>query len=487
MHARNYSKRRRIAWIAVVAALAVLVAAAWALLRNHARLELPAPAPGEAQLAPLSPLDLPPSVFSIPVAVTLDAIRGGLNRAVPQTVSGAQDAALGSELRWTVTRSPIAVAGQDGALRMGGSLEGDVLIDTLAGSAQVGLRGRYRIDSRPKMQPNWRLNPGLTMDFSLDQARHRLLGLFDISLRGTVGAQLDRALQAQLDRLQRHVAGDDSIEQAARELWKRLCASVRISASPEIWLEITPGSLGAGPVRVDAEAVSLQLALHARAMIGMRETNPQCVFPERLEIGGGEPDGASIAFWLPAEAGYGRLQEAIDRSAVGLSFGDAQSLVIEAARLAPHGRSLLLEVDFGAQAPGWFSGRRRVSAYLAAEPVLDPQAATITLAGVAIDTASSHIGAAVLGELAERRFLASLGNPPVLDLSEWQEQLLRRANEALAGLLSASSENVAIAAQLDGLRLERLDVGPHSMRAVAHATGTARVSIKELALTAPQR
>ena len=484
MHEKNYSKSLRIALIAVIVAL-VLVAAAWVFLRNQARLELPAPA---ARAAPLAPLDLPPSTFAIPVAVSLDAIRGGLNRAVRQSVSGEQEAALGSRLRWSVTRSPIGVAARNGALRIGGNLEGDLRIETLAGSATVDLRGRYHIDSRPAMQPNWRLNPNLAMDFSLDQARHRLFGRFDISLRGTVGAQLERILRGQLDRLQRHVANDDSIEQVVRALWARLCTSVPIYASPDIWLEIRPAGLGAGQILVGAEAVSLQLALHARALIGTRETQPRCPFPERLDIGGAGPAAGAIDLWLPVEAGYRQLQQALNRSVVGFSFNDEQSLTIEAARLAPFGRALLIEADFRTRAPDWLTGSRRISAYLVAEPVLDPEAATITLANVSLDTASSHPAAAVLGELAERRFRAMLKSAGAIDLAEWQELLRQRANEALAGLLgnSPALEDAAIAAQLDGLRLVRLDVGPESVRAVAHATGTAGVTINKLALTAPE-
>ena len=186
------------------------------------------------------------------------------------------------------------------------------------------------------------------------------------------------------------------------------------------------------------------------------------------------------------EASYGELREVLGKSAVGRSFGETWLVTVDAARLTPHGGALLLEADFRPQSPDWLSRRGTVSAFLAAEPILDPEAATVTLAGLSIDTASGHAVAAVLGELGERRFLASLGNPPVFDLSEWQAQLRRRANDALANLLSASSNNVAVAAQLDDLRLARLDVGPDSIRAVGHARGTARVTIQKLSLITPE-
>ena len=486
MHGKKYTTGLRWAVILAVAALAVLAAAAWFFLRTSARLEIPPPA---ARGTPLAPLDLPASTFAIPVSVPLDAIGAELNRAAPPSVAGALDGPLASRLNWSVTRSPIALTGQDGTLRISGNLNGNVRIESWAGSAQVDLRARYRMDSRPRMQQNWRLDPDLSMQLSLDQATHRLFGRFDISLRSTVGPPLERAVQAQLDRLQRHIAGDDSIERVARELWTRLCTSVRIAAQPEVWLEIRPGGLSAGQVRIGAKAVSLQLGLRARAMIGTRETAPQCVFPGRLEVGGDGPEDASaIALWLPVEAGYGELQEVLEQRAVGRSFGEAWPVTVDAARLMPLGRSLLLKADFRPQSPEWLSRRGKVSAYLAAEPVLDPEAATVTLDGLSIDTASSHAVAAALGELGERRFLASLGNPPVFDLSDWQEQLRRRANEALANLLSASSGNVAVAvaAQLDDLRLARLDIGPDSLRAVGHARGTAQVTIQKLSLITPE-
>ena len=483
MQEKKYTTAVRWAIILPVAALAVLALAAGVFLRTSARLDTPPPG---ARGAPLAPLDLPASTVAMPVSVPLEAIGGELNRAAPPSISGAQDGPLGSRLNWRVTRSPIAVTGANGALRISGDLNGGLSIESWAGSAQVDLKARYHMDSRPRMLRNWRLDPNLSVELSLDQATHRLFGRIDISLRRTIGPPLERALRAQLERLQTHIAGDDSIERVVRELWTRLCTSVRILSDPEIWLEIRPGGLSAGQVRIDGKAISLPLALQARTMIGTRNTTPRCVFPERLEIGGPEPDepeAASIELWLPVETGYGELREALERSAVGRSFGDSWPVTLDAARAEARGRSLLLEANFRPQAPEWLSKRGKVSAYLVAEPVLDPEAATITLTRLAIDTASSHAVAAVLGELGERRFLASLGSPPAFDLSEWQEQLRGRANQALAdlGLLSASADNVAIAAQLDDLRLVRLEVGPDSVRAVARATGSARITIERLA------
>lgn len=483
MQEKKYTTAVRWAIILPVAALAVLAVAAGVFLRTSARLEIPPPA---ARGAPLPPLDLPASALAIPVSVPLEAIEGELNRAAPPSVAGGQDGPLGSRLNWRVTRSPIAVSGVNDALRISGGLNGNLSIESWAGSAQVGLKARYHMDSRPRMLRNWRLDPNLSAELSLDQATHRLFGRIDISLRRTVGPPLERALRAQLERLQTHIARDDSIERVARQLWARLCTSVLILPDPNIWLEIRPGGLSAGQVRVGAQAVSLRLALHARTSVGTRETTPQCVFPERLDTGSGGPQDTSIALWLPAEASYGALQEVLERSAVGRTFGGAWPVNVNAARLMPHGRSLLLEADLLAQSPGWLSRGGKVSAFLAAEPVLDPEAATVMLTGLSLDTASNHAVAAVLGELAERRFRAALENPPVFDLSEWQEQLRQRANEALANLLNSSSDNVAIAAQLDDLRLARLEVGPDSIRAVGHARGTARVTIETLSLISPE-
>ena len=483
MHGKKYTTGIRRAIIPVVVALVVLAAAGWAFLRTSARLEIPPPA---AREAPLAPLDLPASTLAIPVSVPLEAIGGELNRTAPPSVAGAQDGPLGSRLNWRVARSPIAVSGVDDALRISGDLNGNLSIESWAGSAQVDLKARYHMDSRPRMLRNWRLDPNLSAELSLDQATHRLFGRIDISLRGTIGPPLERALQVQLGRLQEHIARDDSIERVARELWTRLCTSVRILPEPEIWLEIRPGGLRAGQVRIGAQAASLALALQARTAIGTRETTPQCAFPKRLEIGSAEPKNASIALWLPVEASYGVLQDMLERSAVRHTFGDAWPFKVDAARLNPHGRSLLLEADFRAQSPDWLSKRGKVSAFLVAEPVLDPEAATITLAGLSLDTASNHAAAAVLGEVAERRFLAALEHPAAFDLSEWQEQLRQRANEALAKLMNASSDNMALSARLDDLRLARLDVGPDSIRAVGHARGTARVTIETLSLITPE-
>lgn len=484
MHPKKYTTRFRLAVFGVVLALALLAAAAvLVFLAGHATLDPPPPA---ADPPPLAPLEMQPSRLVVPVSIPLATIGGKLNQVAPRNLRGTAEIVRNAEASWTITRSPIEVAGAENTLRISGALEGDVAIDAWAGSARLDLQARYRIASRPRIRPDWRLTPNLSMELSLDQARHRLFGLFDISLRSTIGPYVDRALRAQQDRLQQHIASDDSIEQAARELWARLCASVPISPDSTTWLEIRPVGISATQVQIDAEDVSLQLALHARTWIATQRTTPQCVFPDQLAVANVLPAPGSLVLWLPAEAGYGELRKTLGRQAVGLSFGDGLMATVDDVRLRPHGRSILLEVDLWVEAPGWFSGRKKVLSHLVAEPVLDAEAATLTLRNISIDTASSHLVAAALGEAGELRLLAWVRDRAVVDLSALQEQLRQQANEALAGLLGASPDSMALAAELDDLRLVRLDVGPDSMRAVARAVGTARVPMQKLALITPE-
>ena len=97
--------------------------------------------PALEQMPPLQPISRTSTVIA-PVAVSLAAIRNALDVAAPRNLSGKRDnplsEALGKvDIGWTLSRSPIAVAGRPEGLALSTSLTG-ILRATGQVAAQAG-------------------------------------------------------------------------------------------------------------------------------------------------------------------------------------------------------------------------------------------------------------------------------------------------------------------------------------------------------------
>ena len=162
---------------------------------------------GRPELVPIKPLEpaTRTSVVIAPASIAMTAIRIALDNAAPRDLSGKPDNPLGkllskAEIGWTVTRTPIGVAGRsdglaittglNGSLRitgqlatqvgsLGGSITGLLNeglgrgVENLTGKVldqRADIRGTVSILSKPAITPEWRLEPHLTAQVNIAEA-----------------------------------------------------------------------------------------------------------------------------------------------------------------------------------------------------------------------------------------------------------------------------------------------------------------------------
>src|SRR6185295_19127199 len=265
--------------IAFVAALLVTVFLLWP--------SAPAKRPVLADNPPLKAATRT-SVMIAPAAIALGAIRDVMDAQAPRDLSGKRDNPVGqllqgAELGWTITRGPLAVTGRAEGLaivaplngrfrltgqigqqvgnltnQLGGLLGGSLgeKLGNLAGSAvdqRAEVRGNVTLNTRPALQPNWRIEPNLTCQANIGNANLSIRRSHQCRARGeaaarSVGERADRGAagagaQRSFDRGRGAArVGEDVPRNSAREGRPRRAGSVARGASD-------PGLCGAAEDR----------------------------------------------------------------------------------------------------------------------------------------------------------------------------------------------------------------------------------------------
>src|SRR5262249_3392128 len=231
--------------------VALIFAGALLVLNRLWPTAAPSRQPALAAIAPLEPVARS-SVIVAPVWVAQSAIREVLEAQAPRNLSGKKDNPFqqllsNADFGWTVTRSPLSVAGRSDALLVSTVLNGTLHVTGEIGNIAGGLtgaladlvnqrfgqtlqrltgktidqradfRGNVTMSARPAVTQHWRVEPNLSGQVSLADATLSVMGA-PINVGNEVKPFLDRALNEQLNALQARLRCDPVFEQTARRV-----------------------------------------------------------------------------------------------------------------------------------------------------------------------------------------------------------------------------------------------------------------------------
>ena len=254
----------------ILGGLVVVGSFAGATLAINALWPPAAPPQSQVALAPVPPLQplTGTSTVLAPTAISLAAISEALDARAPKNLSGTPQNPLSkflsdAQFKFTVTRGPLNVAGQPGALvvttpltgtfealgtltgaagsgvsavggAIGNLLGGNVgqQVENLAGKAfdqHTDIQGTVTTTARPTIAANWRLAPNLAAQVNVVDVVLPIGG-FKLSVGNAVKPVLDKLVHDQTDTLEAYLRNDPFIETAARAEWAKLCRAIPLGA-----------------------------------------------------------------------------------------------------------------------------------------------------------------------------------------------------------------------------------------------------------------
>jgi hypothetical protein len=484
--------------------------------------------PTLVEVPPLRPVTRSSRIV-LPATITLAAI-GDLMERAPRDLSGKLDLpslpGSSAELEWSLARGAFAVAAQPDELTVSGSLSG-----SLRGATQIGLppggglfvppglppgfprppaglfdpgrnqpqgstqgdrSAEQRIDisgnvvltARPTLQADWHLKPNLAAQVTIAEASISFFGR-KFSLSNQLKPLVERSINEQVTSLQERFASDSFLEQSARQEWAKMCRSVPLGAAPgapNLWLEVRPTRAFAAQPRIDSSAVTLTFGVEAETRIVPNETRPECVFPSRVELVQQMEQG-QVSIAVPIDVPFTEISRLIEAQLKGKTFPDDRSggftATVQSVALAASGNRLLMSLRVkGNETRTWFGFGAEAVIHVWGRPVLDRSRQVLRIDDITVDI-ESQAAFGLLG-LAARTAVPSLermlAENATIDLVPLAGDARRNIARAVADF-QRSSEGVRVDAVANDLRLTDIEFDSKTLRVIAEADGTARVTV----------
>ena len=525
------SRGFRLASLAIIVVGVFFAATLWALDRFF-----PGATPAAQIVAKLEPL--PPlqpltraSYVIAPVAVALAAIQHSLEASTPRTMAGKGGNPVSSilskaDIGMTITRGNMAVNGRAGEMTVLTQLNGSLKITgqlasqagNLTGGAvggiaglldgalgkdlgkavggitgkvldqNVELRSQVTVRARPSVTANWRLQPNLAAQVAVSDSSAQVAGI-RINMASEARPLIERAVNEQVAALENRLRNDPSLERAAREQWTKMCRSIPLGGGttglPQLWLEMRPVRAAAAQPQIDARNVTLAVGIQADTRITPKESKPDCPFPATLDL---VPpmDNGKLSIGLPIDVPFTELNKLLDVQLKGKRFPEGTDAPVEvevrSATLAASGDRLLIALKVKAhERKSWFGFGAEASVNIWGKPKLDPGTQVLSLTDISL-AVESEAAFGLLGTAARAAMpylQQALAEKAVIDLTPFLNDAKAKIGVALNDFRQAK-DGVEVEAAINNLRLTGIAFDSTTLRVIAEAEGTARVTVTEL-------
>jgi hypothetical protein len=477
------------------------------------KLDAPAPAKIDAQPAPANP---PMSRIFATVSASLERLKQELEKAAPQSQSGARGDPVGNPviddvLEWNASRSPITISGGDNAISASTTIGGTVRIrgtvrlirgdigkllgklnpTNIPFSAHADLGANASITARPGLLPNWRLSPNLSLAVDLFKAEVPINNVGTISVRGLVRDDLAGKVAGLQNDLNNRIANDPFLEQEARKLQEQVCKVHEFDAGDgrKGWVVAFPEAWEATQPKIDVAYLMVGLGLRAKTQVffGERPADPSCPDLAPLELQETIP-AAAFNLSVPADLPWSELSKA---AAAGLKgkgftregFGETITAMVTDFELAPNGDRLQAKVAFDGKIEGWFGEKFSGTVYLFAKPSLDRENRQLRFTDVDMTIESEKLlsVAGVFGKLLVPLLEEEVAELAVVDLQAQADKAKMEADKALTKLNSdLTAQGLQLDGSLDDVELQDVAIGEKTLSVLIGAKGKVVVQFQAM-------
>lgn len=481
-------------------------------------------------LAPLQPLTRASYVIA-PVAISLNAIQRNLDASTPRTFAGKGDNPVSgilskADIGMTINRGNMAVNGRAGEMTVltqlngtlkvtgqlatqAGNLTGGVaggitgLLDGALGKdvgkvvggltgkvldQTVELRSQVTVRSKPSIVSNWRLYPNLAAQVAVSESAIQVAG-FKINMANEAKPLIERAVNEQVAGLETRLRNDPFFERSAREQWVKMCRSIPLGGGdtglPQLWLEMRPVRAAAAQPQIDARNVTLVVGIQADTRITPKESKPECPFPAALEL---VPpmDNGKLSIGLPIDVPFTELNKLLNAQLKGKRYPQGTDAPVEvevrSASLAASDDRLLIALKVKAhERKSWFGFGAEASINIWGRPKLDPKTQVMSLTDISL-AVESEAAFGLLGTAARAAMpylQQALADNAVIDLTPFLNDAKAKIGTALADFRQVR-DGVEVEAVVNNLRLAGIAFDSTTLRVIAEAEGSARVTVTEL-------
>jgi uncharacterized protein DUF4403 len=436
------------------------------------------PAPTSSARLP----SLPPTTSDLLVGVSCSdaAIAAELEKVIPKSFpfDSKRD---GAQVFGNPSRGPISVHSNVGAKQVfvsapvGGRIQVEKQIIARI-SVGIDVSGGIDASFSPRIQPDWKISPQLTLSAHVNRAVARAGPLnIDVSghARDAVGGVVNRARGA----IDSQLAHSLDIRKEVEHLWDQISDVHKLSDDPRIWLQITPKQVLFRSFQYEPSTIDAALALVLETHLFIQDAPPERVkvpLPN-LEIKEGLPEEFVLA--LPVEVRYEVLNRELNKRLAQkpIALPDVEaSVTVSNATIKPYGEGVLLSVDFTASKGTWASVSGRL--YISGKAKFDPVKAELRAEQLDYTTETKNILLESADWLAHSTLLKKMQDAAVVPLADEVDRAKQQANQQLNELKKQLPKEVSADISV-APSIERIEFASDKAFAIVNAKGKISVRI----------
>jgi hypothetical protein len=329
---------------------------------------------------------------------------------------------------------------------------------------------------QPSLAPDWQLRLASHAQLDLSRAEVAVFKVVKVGLRGLLQDEIDPILDREFRRAAERAVADWKLREQAAAAWKALHFEQEILAGEGLWLRFRPAEVRVAALRPEGGRLRTGFAIAGAVHLGFRggardaaatlQPSPLPPLPPVIVLT--EPSGR-LEIEVPVVASDAVLSRLAAKRLQGVRHHvGGYEMDISGARLRVLGDGLLVALDFQARGPLARGARGRL--FLRGQPVFDPQAKVLRLAGLDFDLATRSRLLHAAGWLLRSDLLASLEREARFDVAATLREADRQAQEAVRSLRFPAGLRGEI--RLDSASVTQLIVSDGYLYARCRITGT---------------
>jgi hypothetical protein len=417
--------------------------------------------------------------FFLPVEVPLAAVRSAVEAGVPRQMEEQRQ----EEYSPLLDRESWRLLATRGVIEVGFSAERFVFRFPVVGRLtfagrlrSVGVPVRESVDFsgtvtgwvKPALAPDWRLRLDSHAQLDLSRAEVEVFKVVRIGLRGLLQDEIDPILDRELRRAAERAVADWKLREQAAAVWKALHVEQEVLGGDGLWLRFRPAEVRVAALRAEGDRVRTGFAIAGPVRLGF--AHGAAAAPAPLPSPGvlDEPSGR-LEIEVPVVASDADLSRLAARRLQGLRQRvSGYEMTVSGASLRVLGDGLLVSLDFQARGP--FARGARGRLFLRGQPVFDPQAKVLRLAGLDYDLATRSRLLNAAEWLVRSDLLATLEREARFDVAATLREADRTAQEAVRSFRFPAGLHGEV--RLDSASVTQLVVADGYLYARCRITGT---------------
>jgi hypothetical protein len=447
---------------------------------------------------------VPPSRLGVDLQVTLPALTQVLNQHVPKSHKGRENDVLGNYatedyVDWTATLGEFALSPSGDAVSVqvpvSGSATGHARVgvkkknkgllgklEEAAGataSQTIDLAGTVRGTLRPRIMPDWTVQPGLALSVDLSKAEMKLFKTIDLSLREKLEQKLNDEAASLTTKLNKQLASDRTLQGKMEVIWRDLHVVAQVNETPPVWVALKPVAIQTAPPAIGANSLDLHFEIIAQSAVHVGSDAPPVSQSPLPNLGQSSSLGG-FAITLPVSISLSEFH-GVRPAQLGMEDEiKTEAGSVRVKRIYPLADKDRLYLGADLVADAGLLTKIEATVFLTGRPELEQDQGQLRFANVDYDLRTRSALAGTADVLLQPVVLSHLQTIAVFDVAGLRKDAVSGMNKELAKLVFKLPQGINADLALTDVKINGIRTSPGWLHVLLEGSGRSNLTVTKL-------